>query len=76
MNDTLKKLANIIDYRSHGVITELELLLQLHDMRRDLSNAISAGFDKGDYSDTFAIVDFAYIHFKQCCETALEEATK
>lgn len=75
MNDTLKKLANIIDYRSHGVITELELLLQLHDMWRDLSNAVPAEFGS-DYSGTFAIVDFAYIHFKQCCETALEEATK
>lgn len=75
MNDTLKKLANIIDLRSNGAITEVELLLQLHDMWRDLSNAVPAEFGN-DYSGTFAIVDFAYIHFKQCCETALEEATK
>jgi hypothetical protein len=75
MNDTLKKLANIIDLRSNGVITEMVLLLELHDMWRDLSNAVPAEFGS-DYSSTFDIVDFAYIHFKQCCETVLEEATK
>jgi len=75
MNETLKKLANLISLRDQGVITELELLLQLHDMWRDLSNAVPAEFGN-DYSDTFAVLDFAYIHFKHCCETSLAEATK
>ena len=73
MNDTLKQLAKIIDLRGNGVITELVMLLQIHDLWRDLSNMAPAEFGP-DYSATFTIVDFAYIHFKQCCETELEKA--
>lgn len=75
MNDTLKQLAKIIELRENGVITELAMLLQIHDIWRDLSNKAPAEFGDG-YSATFAIVDFAYIHFKQCCDVELEKAVQ
>ena len=75
MNDTLKELAKIIDLHDQGVISELVMLLQIHDLWRDLSNKVPAEFGP-DYSATFAIMDFAYIHFKQCCDTELEKVVQ
>ncbi|MFA5379385.1 MAG: hypothetical protein WC455_26750 [Dehalococcoidia bacterium] len=75
MNDTLKKLTNLITLREQGTITELDLLLELHDLWRDVGNQFGDG-PPCEGRDTFDIVNFAYIHFKQCCDVELEKATK
>lgn len=76
MNETLKKLANIIDLRENGVISELEMLLQLHDLWRNLQNKTQAEKDMIlNFQEVYTIIDFAYIHFKQCCDIELTKAT-
>lgn len=75
MNETLKKLANIIDLRDNSVISELEMLLQLHDLWRNLQNRTQAEEDlTPNFQEVRTIVDFAYIHFKQCCDVELTKA--
>jgi len=76
MNETLRKLANLINLREQGVVTELELLLRFHDMWRDIGNQFGETPSGTEGRDTFNIIDFAYIHFKQCCDVELEKVTK